>query len=434
MVNVILDDQLDGNLDDFNVTYGTEFDDKIFGDRGNDTLDGLKGDDYLIGEKGDDLLDGGLGDDTLSGGAGIDIYMGGDGIDRVIDSGADSYILTNSKLINNEIIERLFSIEAATLVGNSGSNRIDASQFTGKTVLSGLGGFDQIYGGSNRDEIYGGDGSDHLYGGDGDDLIRGGMGLDHIDGGTGINTLDGGDGYDFLDVRSKNSRYSLDMITGVTNFAGETAINFEAVYTGRGNDNIQGTQDGNFIYSESGNNVINGRGGDDYLSVGDGNDFMNGGSGDDYLYADRGDDILRGGTGNDNLYGGLGNDTLSSDSLIDSDQFWYDTPGFGIDTILDFDVFGVDDVDKISIEYRGTFSATDGAKSLDFGVLPTERLVSGGADLGINAGFRYFGTYGELYFDSNGGGFDGSHLLVTLDNQPTFANFAASNPIEVGLS
>jgi Ca2+-binding RTX toxin-like protein len=61
---------------------------------------------------------------------------------------------------------------------------------------------------------------------------------------------------------------------------------------------------------------------------------LTGGSAVDYIYGYAGDDTLLGGGGNDWLVGGTGNDTMTGGA--GNDIFFYDSRGFGSDTITDF--------------------------------------------------------------------------------------------------
>ncbi|WP_442581432.1 hypothetical protein ACSBOB_05400 [Mesorhizobium sp. ASY16-5R] len=63
---------------------------------------------------------------------------------------------------------------------------------------------------------------------------------------------------------------------------------------------------------------------------------LTGGSAADYIYGYAGDDMLLGGGGNDWLVGGTGNDTMTGGA--GNDVFFYDSRGFGSDTITDFAV------------------------------------------------------------------------------------------------
>ncbi len=93
--------------------------------------------------------------------------------------------------------------------------------------------------------------------------------------------MDGGTGIDTLDVTFFSGAYVLNMTTGVTNFAGETAVNFENVNTGAGNDKITGNSSNNVINTDAGNDTIDGGNGNDTLIGGSGTDRMTDGGGDD---------------------------------------------------------------------------------------------------------------------------------------------------------
>src|SRR5438270_12481095 len=67
-----------------------------------------------------------------------------------------------------------------------------------------------------------------------------------------------------------------------------------------GDDNIEGTEQGD---------VENGQAGDDELDGNNGDDNLNGGPGNDDICGDQGDDVENGGPGNDDLDGGAGTDT-----------------------------------------------------------------------------------------------------------------------------
>jgi Ca2+-binding RTX toxin-like protein len=93
-----------------------------------------------------------------------------------------------------------------TVTANRTSSKVvGGPATTGNDTISGLGGFDTLYGGSGNDVIdggadgdflYGGFGDDTLLGGDGNDYLRGGAGDDILYDGPGDNTLDGGSGTD----------------------------------------------------------------------------------------------------------------------------------------------------------------------------------------------------------------------------------------------
>lgn len=235
--------------------YGTSGSDRFFGNNAGNWFDANDGSDQLRGYGGIDWLFGDNGDDTIWGGHGNDY-----------------------------------------LYGDSAHN----TRATGNDSIFGGRGDDSIFGQKGDDRLYGQWDDDRIFGGDGNDYISGGSGNDWIDGGWGLDEMNGGSGVDTLDVRFWNGSYELNMTTGVTNFVGETAINFENVYTGSGNDTITGT---------SGKNVISTSDGDDIIRAGAGNDEIDAGGGDDRLLgvASRKDadvDILTGGRGNDSFFVG----------------------------------------------------------------------------------------------------------------------------------
>ena len=87
--------------------------------------------------------------------------------------------------------DSLIRIDAATLLGGSSDNVIDARLFSGDTSLSGKAGNDVIYGGSGSDELHGGAGNDLLIGGAGYDIVKGQGGVDSLAGGEGPDQIFG---------------------------------------------------------------------------------------------------------------------------------------------------------------------------------------------------------------------------------------------------
>ncbi|MCS7090886.1 MAG: Calx-beta domain-containing protein [Verrucomicrobiota bacterium] len=217
---------------------------EVRGGARDDVIRGNGNHNVLRGGPGHDLLDGKGGQDWLDGGPGNDVLLGGDGLDRIEEEGNTDFILTNTALrratgevdlLESIEIARLTggrgnnlftltgwtgqgeihggagldtvvwaadadfflndgslimslasgpvllsSIEQARLTGGESSNTLDASGFTGSTVLMGGLGNDTLIGGSGADELWGGPGNDWLTGGPGNDLL---------DGGTGLNTV-----------------------------------------------------------------------------------------------------------------------------------------------------------------------------------------------------------------------------------------------------
>jgi serralysin len=151
-------------------------------------------------------------------------------------------------------------------------------------------GNDSIKGNTANNKLEGGAGKDSLDGGFGNDTLLGQAGNDLVDGGLGADVMDGGIGIDTLNLTSFAGAYTLNLTTGVTSLVGETAVNFENVNTGNGNDVIIGS---------AASNIINTGAGDDGVSADAGNDSLNGGAGNDLLQGNAGADKLDGGTGND---------------------------------------------------------------------------------------------------------------------------------------
>ena len=175
----------------------------------------------------------------------------------------------------------------------------------GNDYIRGLGGDDEIYGGSQGDYIFGGDGDDTIDAGNGYDYVEGGDGDDTIIGGNGEDVIDGGDGDDTINAGNGRDR----------------------VFGGDGDDYIQG---GNH---DDADDIIYGEAGDDEIYVD--------GGGANHLYGGTGDDIIRGGFHSDEIRGGLGNDRiiLSRTNTGVADEVWGNgikasyyttTPGSGV--------------------------------------------------------------------------------------------------------
>jgi Ca2+-binding RTX toxin-like protein len=225
--------RLEGGDDDDTITGGMARD-VALGQGGNDTIATLAGNDLLFGGDDDDALSGGDDDDTLVGGAGSDTVHGDAGNDTLIvidvslgagfndvpwvSGAADSYAggtgddllvlnddvslsLSDVMISSYGVAHSIASIERAHLTGGVSANTIDASGFSGTTLIRGEDGNDTLTGGSGSDEIHGGAGNDVIAGGasdddlwgeDDDDTIAGNDGTDTIRGGTGNNQLTGG--------------------------------------------------------------------------------------------------------------------------------------------------------------------------------------------------------------------------------------------------
>jgi Ca2+-binding RTX toxin-like protein len=152
--------------------------------------------DRIIGNGLRNVLEGRGGKDALTGAAGNDSIIGGAGVDRVVESADKNFKLTNTRL-SGRGIDRLRSIERATLEGGRSDNKLVASKFKGSVILRGGPGNDALKGGAHADLLVGADGDDLLTGGKGKDQLVGGPGNDQIfvkDGSVDI--VDAGIGWD----------------------------------------------------------------------------------------------------------------------------------------------------------------------------------------------------------------------------------------------
>ena len=256
-------------------------------------------------------------------------------------------------------------------IGTDGNDIIKDDDFG--SIITGLGGNDELYGGAGDDNLYGGNGDDILFGGAGNDDMNGedgrdiylynlGDGLDTIyDGasskeegdiirfGEGISLDDitfetdgsnlkmilNGDETQGLILRSFFNTYDDNAKNKVLEFADGSQVmmnkrGYELVMTKAGSltatnydDIIHVTEESTRVWGKGGNDIIYGGAGDDDLRGEGGNDELYGGAGDDNLYGGNGDDILFGGAGNDDMNGEDGRDI-----------YLYNL-GDGLDTIYD---------------------------------------------------------------------------------------------------
>ncbi|ESQ73921.1 M10 family metallopeptidase [Asticcacaulis sp. AC402] len=425
------------------------------GQGGAETITGTSDDNIINAGGGDDDIDAGGGNDTVDGGDGNDYlhntnafggvvnWYGGAGNDTVtgvfnytsyVDGGADvdtldlSYITGgippiafdlatgvytdgggNLTLLNFE--NYLGQGAAETIGGTDAANRIDGNN--GNDSISGLLGADTLNGGAGNDTLHAGtyDAADLVDGGSGNDVITasgngaftGGTGNDYMYAGLGVNeTLDGGSGTDTIDTTLWAGSYDLDMVTGLTNYGGESYVNFEHAVTGVGNDTVYGTGIANRIESGAGNDYVDGLGGLDTLvggtgddsyvvnagadvvveAVGEGNDVVystatyalagtsvetlvllgvtnisgTGNDLDNTLYGSGGNNILDGGLGTDLSYGGLGNDTyvvnVAADIIVEM-------AGEGTDLVQASDSYSLSsDVENLTLTGAGNINGT----------------------------------------------------------------------------
>ncbi len=159
--------------DSIEALSGSQFDDtltgngdgnNLYGHEGADRLNGLAGRDYLVGGGGNDVLDGGAGGDWLIGGAGSDAVA------------YTMAVLANLSDVSQNTGEAVGDIyESVENIFGSAYN----------DVLTGNGGYNELFGHNGHDALYGLSDGDFLSGGEGHDLLVGGAGSDRLTGGTG---------------------------------------------------------------------------------------------------------------------------------------------------------------------------------------------------------------------------------------------------------
>src|SRR5690606_18170847 len=187
-------------------------------------------------------------------------------------SGATSALITVTGLPATATIRQFETggtLDLLTILALDGNDTISASGLEPHLttlLVDGGGGNDTIR--SNGDGSY--------LGGAGDDLIFAGLT-------NTLEVLDGGSGIDTRDTTSWTGVYSINMNSGVTNYSGESFVNFENLITGSGDDWIWGT---------AGANVIRTNGGIDTVVAGDGDDTVEGGADGDVLDGGAGIDLL----------------------------------------------------------------------------------------------------------------------------------------------
>jgi Ca2+-binding RTX toxin-like protein len=301
------------------------------------------------------------------------------------------------------------TIEAAEY-NNLPGNFLDFSN----VITAGIAG-STVNGTAEDETLLGQAGDDTLNGGAGADIISGGAGDDTISGGSGNDTLDGGDGIDLLDYSSLTQDFDVNLATGVTMSGGtvvaETAVNFENIDTGSGDNEIIGNDENNLINAGAGNDIING---------GAGNDIINGGAGDDIIT-----DGGAGGLdfeGTDELFGDAGNDTLVINSASGGETI---NGGTGIDTLdISGDSFDFSDVSAINLgaaswtSFDATFSGfenvTAGSGQHDItGSSGANIILAGDGTDTVSGGFGADTLDGEAGIDILT--FEGENREITVD-------------------
>ncbi len=290
--------------------------------------------DTITANGGSNIILGGIGGDTISAPGGTNIILGDNGqVDMGGKAGNYNIFTLNPGIGGNDNITGgtgnniiLGGPGADTIQGGPGNDvivgddgmvtRSDANNLLGtlvsvETTNSTDGGNDLINGGAGNDVILGGYGTDTINGQDGNDLIFGDNGEVDFAPAAGAP----GSGYGWL-----NQAPTLAFTTNPADGAGDI------IHGNAGNDIVFGGTGGDTIYGDDGNDLLVGDNGQVSFSstgvptitsstdpTGAGNDLIYGDNGDDTIWGGPGDDELHGDLGNDTLYGEAGNDILIGD-------------------------------------------------------------------------------------------------------------------------
>jgi len=359
---------------------GNDFDNIITSSTGADRLYGGIGDDTLISGGGNDLLDGGAGADVMVGGAGNDLYYvdnSGDAVVEALSSGTDEVRVSINQYALTANVENLVFIGTGNFkaTGNALNNVITAG--AGDDVIDGGTGADRMIGGLGGDTYYVDNSSDSVveaanagtdtvitalstytvptnveivrftgtgifngYGNSANNVIYSGAGDDRLDGGAGIDTIYGGKGNDLYFIDNSGDRIFENVNEGydkvIANADYALSANVEDLMLIGGA--LKGT--GSAV-----NNTITGNGLNNTLDGGAGNDVLVGGSGDD---------VLIGGAGADTMTGGIGTDRFVFASVSDI------AAGTAHDVITDFTSAQFDLIDLSGIDASGQISGNQG--------------------------------------------------------------------------
>jgi Ca2+-binding RTX toxin-like protein len=379
------DDELrggDGNdaIDDIygnNLVYGGRGNDQIHsggavhGDAGNDTILGNNADDWLEGGVGNDSIQAIGGNDTIAIGAadGLDVISGGAGTDTLLAT-ADGAVFHWTKAVSGAassqaLIDTIEVISAAghanvTLQGTDVIDVIDVSAIAvdSAVTIEGLGGDDQLTGGSGGETLSGGGGNDVIDGRDGNDRLSGDTGNDTLKGGLGDDTILGGDGVDTLTYADAAGSVTVSLaLAGAQNTvsAGIDIVGTIENLVGTAYaDKLTGSTAWNILDGGAGADTMTGGAGNDTYIVDDAGDVVNEYSGggtdqvlasaavyqltayvenltgtsgvgqvlkgnglDNRIIAGSGNDALNGGVGGDKMIGGAGDDSYVVDNAGD---------------------------------------------------------------------------------------------------------------------
>lgn len=305
--------------------------DQMFGGQGADLMYGQAGDDYLNPGSGNDTSSaagaagayGGEGNDTLVVDAGLDLLDGGTGTDRVITNGDFNVVLTDTSLTHligttPSSVFTLVSIEEATIIGGAGDTLINASGFTGSTLLDG---------GVGQNVILGGTGIDIVISNADVNFTLTGASLTRSDGGTtswssidGVR-LTGGPSSNVFDVSAWTGTAEMDGLGGedliVSSNDDSVVLLSDALLlrTLRGDIHLTSIE-GATLTGLAGDNILDATNftGPTTLDGGAGQNVLRGGTGPDRLLVNAGSNDINGGPGLDTLVSSADQNFILSDT------------------------------------------------------------------------------------------------------------------------
>ncbi len=170
------DDYINGGKAD-DVINGGSGNSTISAGDGNDSITGGSGNDIIYGGPGNDTIDGGTGNATIAAGTGFDSITAGGGFDSWFGFfGANNMTLTDTMFsayggTGQAIDDPISGFQNAVLAAGDGDFALDASGFSGGTLLIAGTGNDTLMGSSSDDTLVSGAGNDSLVGGGGNDTF-----------------------------------------------------------------------------------------------------------------------------------------------------------------------------------------------------------------------------------------------------------------------
>jgi Ca2+-binding RTX toxin-like protein len=355
-------------FDNISGIEGSDFRDRLYGDRR---------DNYLAGLSGKDDLFGGAGNDTLNGEAGRDLLDGGRGVDVAIYSGSRAGV----------------RVDLANTAQNTGDAKgddyvriegIQGSRFNDR--ISGDDADNRLIGAEGDDALIGRGGRDTLVGNIGDDRLVGGGDDDTLQGGAGADKLYGGNGVDSAIYWSATGAINVDLQNAGANTGEARGDTFKSI------EGLGGTSFSDILRGDERNNRLLGR---------DGNDRLDGRDGNDILFGDAGDDSLNGGGGTDTLVGGDGADRLSGSSGIDTASYAFADSAVTVNL--------EDDTQNSGEAFGDTFSKVENVRGSSFDDVLTgdtrmNRLAGGAGDDTLSGGAGNDKLVGDTGADVLSGG------------------------------